>query len=350
VAQYLFTEDTEMTKQILTASLLLLSLFTYTEAQNRSAKENLEGLREIGVVVKYANADGLDAAMQPTVLQMLQDRAKDGLKQADIPVLQSTEQSEMSGRPRLVFTVTANKPSDHVPTVVVESSLYERVRLGRDRTKEMELGTWVKSAFGYASRVTTEMIFQVFDAQLNGFIKDYREANPQPTLAKTSTTSSDQYAVPLKANGNSLQGLNGIDLYVWSGPSRSPAAPLASLIKVVQSEAEKKLKDAGIPLLKFMKQPDGDGSPLLYVSFTLNHPTSHAPAIEVQGKLWQQVRPLRDPKKDIRAVTWELQSGNDGPVSDEAVLQVVSAQIDEFIKAYRAANPQPSSASTVKAQ
>jgi hypothetical protein len=343
-------EGKEMTKQILTATFLLLSLFTYTEAQNRSAKENLEGLREIGVVVKYANVDGLETAMQPTVLQMLLDRAKDGLKHAEIPVFQSTERSDMSGRPRLVFTVTANKPSDHVPTIVVQSSLYERVRLGRDRTKEMELGTWVYSGFGYASRVTTEMLFQVFDGQLNRFIKDYRDVNPKPALGNSGTTGSDQHAALLKENGDSLQGLNGIDLFVWSGPSASPPPPLAALIKMVQGEAEKKFKDAGIPLLKYVKQPKGDGRPLLYLSFKLNHPTSHAPAIEVDGNFWQQVLPVRDLKKEIRAVTWELQSDNGGPITDEAVLQVVSAQIDEFIKAYRAANPQQPSTSTVKAQ
>jgi hypothetical protein len=339
-----------MTKQILTTTLLLLSLFSYTAAQNRSAKENLEGLREIGVVVKYGNVDGLGTEMQPTVLQMLQDRAKDGLKHAEIPVLQATEESELGGRPRLVFTITANKPSDHAPTIVVESSFYERVRLWRDDTKEMELGTWVATgAFGYASRVTTEMIFQAFDSQLGQFIKDYRDVNPKPIPAISASRGSEP-AAQRKENGNSLQGLNGIDLFVWSGPSWSPAAPLAALIKRVQSEAEKKFREAGIPLLKYVKQPEGYGRPLLHISFKLNHPTSHASAIEVEGEFWQEVQPLRDLKKQITAVTWESQTKNDGPITDDAVLQVVSAQIDEFIKAYRSANPQPSSAPTVKAQ
>lgn len=338
-----------MTKQLLTTTLLLLSFFTYTVAQNRSAKENLEGLREIGVVVRYANADGLDTALQPTVLQMLQDRAKDGLKHAEIPVLQSTEESDMSGKPRLVFTVTANKPSDKAPTIVVESGLYERVRLWRDDTKEMELGTWVYSGNGYASRVTTEMLFQVFDGQLNRFIKDYREVNPKPTLAVSGSTGPDP-APPLKEIGNSLQGLNGIDLFVWSGPSASPAAPLAALIKMVQTEAEKTFIEAGIPLLKYVKETEASGRRLLYISFKLNHPSSHASAIEVEGKFWQEVRPLRDLKKQMDAVTWESQTDNGGPINDEAVLQAVGAQIAEFIKAYRAANPQPSSAPTVKAQ
>jgi len=337
-----------MTKQILTTSLLLLSLLTYAEAQNRSATETLEGLREIGVVVKYANADGLETAMQPTVLQMLKDRAKDGLKHAEIPFLQSKEESDMLGRPRLVFTVTANKPTDRAPTIVVESSLYERVRLWRDDTNELELATWVQGGFGYASRVTTEMLFQVFDGQLNRFIKDYREVNPKPTLAVSDTTASDP-AVQLKENGNSLQGLNGIDLFIWSGPSGSPAPPLAALIKMLQSEAEKKFRQAGIPLLKYVRETEAAGRPLLYVSFKLSQSNSHAAAIEIEGEFWQQVRPLRDLKKQTYAVTWESHTNNGGPITDEAVLQVVSDQIDEFIKAYSAANPKPSAVSTVKA-
>ncbi len=130
-----------MTKKILTTTILLLNLFTYTAAQNRSAKEALEGLHAIGVVVKYGQVEGLDAAMQPTVLQMLQDRAKDRLRQAEIPLLKATEEAEMRGRPRLVFTITLNKRTDTAPTIVVESRLYERVRLWRDPTKEMELAT-----------------------------------------------------------------------------------------------------------------------------------------------------------------------------------------------------------------
>ena len=52
-----------MTKRILTTTLLLLALATHISAQNRSAKETLEGLQDIGLVVKYGNADGLDAAL-----------------------------------------------------------------------------------------------------------------------------------------------------------------------------------------------------------------------------------------------------------------------------------------------
>jgi hypothetical protein len=54
----------------LSGGLSFLSLFTYATAQNRSAKEALEGLREMDVV-KYGNADGLEPAMQPTIQQML---------------------------------------------------------------------------------------------------------------------------------------------------------------------------------------------------------------------------------------------------------------------------------------
>ena len=327
-----------MTNQILSATLLLLSLFTYTTAQNRSAQETLTGLREIGVVVKYANVDGLESAMQPSILLMLQDRATNALKYAGIPVLQSQEESDLHARPHLVFTVTVNKPAANAPLMIVEASLNERVRLWRDDTKEMELGTWVYSGFGYAARVTTQLLIQVFDGQVNRFIKDYRAVNPQPTLAVSTTTAPAPPAQPA-ANGNSLQGLSVIDLFIWSGPGGSPEPRLAALIKTVQGQAEMKFKDAGIPLFKFVRVPEGVGHPLLYVYFKLNPPDSPAPAIEVEGKFWQEVRPLRDLTKQTYAVTWELQTNNDGPITDEAVVQLIGAQVDEFIKAYKAANP-----------
>src|SRR5512133_3476111 len=115
-----------MTKRILTTTILLLSLFTYATAQNRSASEALAGLRQIGLIVKFDNAEGLEPAMRPTVLQMLQDRANGRFMEAGVPLLQSTNEVDMIGRPRLVFTVTANKPTDTAPTIRVQSSLFER--------------------------------------------------------------------------------------------------------------------------------------------------------------------------------------------------------------------------------
>src|SRR5690349_4172950 len=114
-----------MTKRILTISLLLLGIATHSSAQNRGTKENLEGLQDVGLVVKYGNADGLDIALQATTLQMLQQRAKDRLQQAGIPLLKLSAEADMVGRPRVVFTVTLNKHIEAAPAILVESKFYE---------------------------------------------------------------------------------------------------------------------------------------------------------------------------------------------------------------------------------
>jgi hypothetical protein len=84
------------------------------------------------------------------------------------------------------------------------------------------------------------------------------------------------------------------------------------------------------------------------MSITVGHPSFQGPAIDIGGKLWQDVRLIRDARKETYVVTWESQINNDGPITDEAVLQVLSAQIDEFIEAYRAANPKPAPVPTIK--
>ena len=59
----------------------------------------------------------------------------------------------------------------------------------------------------------------------------------------------------------------------------------------------------------------------------------------MESKFWQRVRSVRDPQKDVYGVTWESKASDNGPISDEAVLQVMNSQLDEFIKAFIAANP-----------
>jgi len=333
-----------MARQTL-ATVLLLILFTSTSAQNRSAREALAGLREIGVIVKYANADGLEAAMQPSILQVLLDRAKGRLREAEVPLLQSIDEREMVGRPRLVFTLTLNKSTTTAPTIVVDSRLYERVRLSSDPAKEMELATWVWSGTGVASRVTTEMLFRVFDGQLDGFIREYREVNPSRATENSIVNPLAQDEVK---DANPLQGLNGVDLFVSFRPDvLADANQRAELQKKLQKEAEAKLAKAGIP--KWVEETKGTTKPLLYMLITLSRPNSYRRAIEVESEFWQQVRPIRDPEKQMYAVTWESQGSDDG-VTDEALLRVITSQLEEFITAYSTANRKLSSSPNLKAK
>jgi hypothetical protein len=346
-------EGEGMTKHILAISIVLLSLATHISAQNRGPKEALEGLQPIGLVVKYGNADGLDVATHSTTLQTLQDRANNRLRQAGIPLLQQTEDAGMVRRPRLVFTVTLNKHTETAPTIQVESRLYERVRLWRDAAKEMDLATWVQGGVGYAPKVTQEMLLEVFDGQLDEFINAYRAANPNPMSVESSTPNPP---VQTRESSNSLQGLNGIRLFLSLRPDQlADAHHIADLQKMLQKEAEAKLVQAGIPVLK----TEPAGRPLLYLFITLSRPNvrTQAPPIVVESDFWQRVRPIRDIGKEIYAVTWEshragsfAKSDDGAPViTEEAILKVLTSQLDEFIKAYNTANPKLSSVLNAKA-
>ncbi len=324
-----------MRQSILAITVLVLSLTTHVSAQNRSPKEVLEGLRDFGLIVKYGNTDGLSDTMRPNTLQVLRDRARILLSDADIPVLKATDDADLAGRPRLEFTIMLSRETYTAPAIQVDSRLYELVRLWRDPAKEVELATWMTTGVGYP-KVTYQMLLDVFDKQVNEFVEHYRAVNPNHKQLETRT--SDPPA-QIEANVNSLQGLSGVRIFVWSGPSRSTDPALESLLKTLQSEAETKLKEAGIPLLKYADETEKAGEPLLYVSIKRSGPDSRYPVVLIESKCWQRVRPVRDQKKNIYAVTWESQTRDSGPITDDAVLKMMKQQVDEFIKAYKAANP-----------
>ncbi len=324
-----------MRQSILAITVLLLSLSTHISAQTRSPEEALKGLRDIGLVVRYGKTDGLSEVLRPNTLQVLRDRASILLSDAEISMLKSTEEADMAGRPCLVFTVTLSRKIDAAPAIQVDSSVYERVRLWRDPAKEIELATWATSGRG-GPNVTDQLLFDVFDKQVNGFVERYRAVNPNHHQLEARAPDPP---AKLRDHGNSLQGLNGVRFFVWSGPSRSVEPPLEALLKMLQSEAEKKLKGAGIRLLKYREETESAGQPLLYISIKMSRPSSQPSLIALESHFWQQVRPVRDLKKDIYAVTWESQVRESKPVTDDAVLQAMNSQLDEFIKAYNAANP-----------
>ncbi len=335
-----------MRQQILTLTVLLLSVTTHISAQERNSAQTLKGLSGIGLVVRYGNVDGLETAMQPAILQMLQDRARDLLRQGEVPLLQSTSEADMIGRPRLVFTVTAKKKGEIPPAILIESELYQRVSLWRDQAKEMELATWSTGSIG--PHVSHPGLFALFEQQVNAFVRNYRAMNPHPPKVESRT---DGPPAQLRDNALSLQGLTGVRLIVSLGfiefedngrqveVDRRFQDPAFS--KMLQVEAENRFKQAGIPLLR--NETDRTGRPLLHVSMNLCQPNFHSPGIGVNSTFWEGVRLVRDTKKDTYAVTWKSYAGNGWPITDEAIRKALNSQLDEFIKAYNAANPKLSS-------
>jgi len=307
--------------------------------------QTLEGLADIGLIVKYDQIDGLPEPMRPTVLQMLSDRARDLLRHAEVPVLQPTDETDMVGKPRLVFTITVNAHT--APAIDIESKLYQRVRLWRDPGKEMELATWRWRREN--RKATHQLLFSTFGQVVNQFVRDYRAMNPKIKQAETRADPPAQ----LKDNANALEGLNGIDAYIslrkliYKGRSNELLISdehHQALSNLLPREAEKKLKQAGIPLLRNNKDIERLGWPQLRITITLGPPNYYAPAIEVRTEFWQQARTVRHSRR-IYTATWESRASEGGPTTDEAVLRIMNSQLDEFINAYNAANPKVSSIS-----
>jgi hypothetical protein len=346
-------EGKEMTKQILTATILLLSLFSYAAAQSRTAGFNdsnprltLEGLGQIALSVKYGQVDGLEATMQPTILQKLRDRAVNRLKQGEVPLLQATDEADMVGRPHLVFTVTLKKLGDPPPALLIESKLFQRVRLWRDPLQEMELATWTMSSLG--PNVELEMLFALFDKPLDAFVREYREANPNPPVVESRATDPP---AQLKEKASALQGLTGIDFTVELGFIQFVNPRFQALSVPLQREAENKLRQAGIPLLRTADETVRAGYPLLSVVVNLDeNGVSYEPAINVRSQFWQRVHPIRELRKYTYLPTWESRASDGPTITEEALRKIVNSQLDQFIEAYKTANPKLPPQPTAKTQ
>ena len=339
-------KEIKMTKHILTSITLLLCLFPYTVAQYRTdgfkdwePRKTLEGLRDIEVIVKYGQVDGLETRMRSTILRRLQDRAKDLLKQGEVPIVESDGTGNAS-RPRLVFTVTLKKPTDPSPVAHIESKLFQRVRLWRDPSQEMELATW--SMGGTSHQIEYEALSSLLGRVTDTFVREYRAANPPSSQVESNTIDAP---TRLK-DGNAFKGLTGIDFMLTPRFIQIADERLKTVSETIQSEAEDRLRQAGIPLLHYAKDTAKVGYPLLNIVITFSPPNSYAPPIEVKSQFWQKVLPVSDLRKQTYAVTWELQADDGQPVTDEVLRRIVNGHVEQFIEAYKDANPKPSASLT----
>src|SRR5215216_6573313 len=116
--------------KILAITVLLFGLTAQLFAQ-RTDEQSLEGLRNIGLVVKYGEVNGPQAEWQSTALQTLEDRAKQSLQEAGIRVV-SPDESSTAGKAKLVFTIELNRVNSTAAPISIKTKLYQRVRLWRD--------------------------------------------------------------------------------------------------------------------------------------------------------------------------------------------------------------------------
>jgi len=190
------------------------------------------------------------------------------------------------------------------------------------------------------------MLLALFDKQLDAFVREYRAANPNPPLVESLATEPQ-----LKDTVSALQGLTGIDLMVSLRFIQFADPRFQALADPLQREAENKLKQAGIPLLRYAPETARAGYPLLNVVVTLDqNGASYGPGIDVSSQFWQRVQPIREKQKYTYLPTWESHA-NDGPaITEETLRKIVNSQLDQFIEAYRRANPTLPSQPTAKTQ
>jgi len=333
--------------RIIAITVLLLSLFIQLAAQTREHEETLQNLKDIDVVVKYGQVNGPEEAWQSNLLQKLEDRARQRLWEAEVPIAQDEAHS---GRPRLVFTLNLNREIETAPPVLVTVQAFQRVRLWRDSAKELELATWTQNGVG-GPMVSPKMVYDVFDGQIAEFLKSYRAVIQ--TQSQVPTQALADTPAQLNDTPNTFEGLNGTAVFVSVRRNMFDAAPIVSE-KLLQEAAETRLKDAGIKVIRYANEMEQAGNARLYIWVKLSPPNvkTWAPPIDVESIFSQWVRLVRDPKRHSEAVTWKSQDSgpyaktdNGSPViTDEAVLAVVNKQLDEFIKAFKAATPPPQKA------
>lgn len=332
---------------VLTKILVLTICFFGLTGQlsaGRTDDKTLEGLREMELVVKFGEVNGQPAEWQSTALQRLEDRAKRQLEEAGIRIL-SMDESSKAGRAKLVFTVNLNREDKNAAPVSVETRVLQRVRLSRDSSRELELSTWTMDGVG-GPEVTQKMMFDVFDGMIENFLKYYKPMNPTTSEAPTEKIPATYARVSNTEHG--FEGLNATTLLVAIREDMFSDARQGLLQKFLQEAAEKKLREVGIKLIRYSNEAQQAGHAYLTVYIKLSQPNRHiwAPPIGVESTLVQRVSLVRDPKKQTDAVTWESRdqgefvknSSGDLVITDDAVLELVNKQVDEFIKAVKAAN------------
>jgi hypothetical protein len=332
------------TTRILAITVLLLGLITPLAAQTIEHERTLADLRDFDVSVKYGQVNGQEQEWQSNLLQRLEDRARRRLREAGVPIAQDEARA---GRPRLIFTVNLNREVETAPPVLVTVVALQRVRLSRDSAKELDLATWGQYGVG-GPLVTEKMVYDVFDGQVAEFLKSYGAVNQTPSQVPTQEVA-DLYVLLDDPPLNAFEGLNSTGVFVAVRPDVSFKGKPPVSQKFLQEAVEARLKEAGIKVIRYANEAEEAGNARLYIWVKLTPPNmkSWAPPIGVESTFSQWVRLVRNPKIRSEATTWK--SEDSGPyaktdsgapaLTDEAVLAVVNKQLDEFIKAFRAATP-----------
>jgi hypothetical protein len=151
---------------------------------------------------------------------------------------------------------------------------------------------------------------------------------------------SPTFAIDSKSNRATLRGLGGVAVLVENLPLEVEKDGLVK--SKLQTEAELKLKMAGIKVLTREESLKTPGEPCLYINININIAKTESDVYpySIDALFIQKVYLVRDPKQTAYAVTWS--TGGVGSITKPIVSQLqnnVEDILDLFIKAYLSENP-----------
>jgi hypothetical protein len=172
-----------MKRNLLAAFVFLLACTMYAAAQQRGDAKSLQGLPGIRVSISWERTDPIAGDRLPGWIKMLQDQADARMKQAGIPLLKTTDQTEPAGNPLLVIHVRLSRPQPSETFVNIETKFWQTVQLSRDPTKKLDAVTWETFGVG-GPEVDDKMLLNVLNSQLDRFIEAYKSVNPAAAVQR----------------------------------------------------------------------------------------------------------------------------------------------------------------------
>jgi hypothetical protein len=152
-------------------------------------------------------------------------------------------------------------------------------------------------------------------------------------------TAGNYVSAQERDDEKSLQGVKGVHLNVmWSNP-KAGGDREQQLLQALQSQAEAKFREAGIPLLRYHNE--APGNPRVSLRVTLDSSPSARTPILIEIQFAQKARLSRDATKEMEVITWENRGIGGPEITEDMISRVLDSLLEMFIKTYRSVNPQP---------
>jgi len=132
-----------------------------------------------------------------------------------------------------------------------------------------------------------------------------------------------------------LAGLGGVDVVVEVVPDEIASGGVAS--RIILSDTEKQLNNAGIKVFSRSGSPQAPGYPYIYIVMGGGKATPNTYYFGLTVSLAQWVVLDRDPKISAFAETWSVSTAGVNASIDD-IRNSIKGLVGEFVQAYRAVN------------